>query len=596
MGTFSWSSDRILSLIDCFRYSGDAAALEQYLTNAQVKLEHANTIFTNPPITFYGHDERLGACFEEPDRPETKRAYRLLFVRTCREFAWALRQSGRTAMASACEQMADRRAAEIRAEPDWLEHLGLHAAAEAIDAGVTVAAEQDWLYQREFSDRLNRLSYSPFNQYFVIRGMARMNRFDEALTTVRDQWGGQIQYGGTTFFEVYRPSWNEALGPNDAVPNCQVGYTSLAHPWGGGVTKWLSEEILGIKPIGPGFSLVEIAPHLGSRLTWVEGTVPTPLGPVSARVDVEKGLACVKIPPGSTARIGIPKAGRTVQSLKMDGRVIWDGKLHAAGGISGGAEDRDFVWLEGFRHGDFSFSIQYDGSRPTLQESPFVYPARFLQQDRQTGGNWGGSYGQDGFMLFSYDGLGQDRGRLPDYIAALTCRRGNGRLWETNTPDSRVLSPNAANTFPRCAAALLTGDPAPCQQSIVLDVGLKARREFQFALYFLDFDRRGRRVAVELFDMDSRKLIAPVKVFPELGGGTYAVYACQQSVRIRVNQVRGDNASLSGIFFDPMNRSQRQTQRETVPAMAKQTIEPPYESPMREDPKLLIRLPEENQY
>ena len=35
------------------------------------------------------------------------------------------------------------------------------------------------------------------------------------------------------------------------MPNCQVGYTSLAHPWGGGVTKWLSEEILGIKPTAP---------------------------------------------------------------------------------------------------------------------------------------------------------------------------------------------------------------------------------------------------------------------------------------------------------------------------------------------------------
>jgi hypothetical protein len=80
---------------------------------------------------------------------------------------------------------------------------------------------------------------------------------------------------------------------------------------------------------------------------------------------------------------------------------------------------------------------------------------------------------------------------------------------------------------------------------------LKAPREFQFALYFVDFDHRGRRVAVELFDLKSRKLIAPVKVFPDLNGGAYAVYACRQPVRIRVNQLRGNNAVLSGLFFDP---------------------------------------------
>ena len=56
---------------------------------------------------------------------------------------------------------------------------------------------------------------------------------------------------------------------------------------------------------------------------------------------------------------------------------------------------------------------------------------------------------------------------------------------------------------------------------------------------------------LELFDLESRKLIAPVKVFRDLGGGAYAVYACHQPVRIRVNQLRRVNAVLSGLFFDP---------------------------------------------
>jgi len=547
----SYSLYWVLSLIDYFKYSGDTAALGQHLANAQGKLDHANAIYANPSITFFGHDERLGACFEEPDRPETKNAYRMLFVRACREFAWAMRQSGRAELAAHYERIADQRVGELRGDSNWAERFGLHASAEAVDAGAATPADQQRLFQREFSDRLNRLSYSPFNQYFVIRAMARMNRLDEALTTVRDQWGGQIEYGGTTFFEVYRPSWNQALGRNDAVPNCQVGYTSLAHPWGGGVTKWLSEEILGIKPTAPGFASVEISPRLGRNLTWVEGAVPTPRGPVSARFDLARGTVRLQIPPGTAARVGIPKAGREVQSISLDGRKVWDGQYHPTASISGASEDVDFVWLDGLPQGDYAFSIRYAGHAAPYRDTPFVYPARFVKQDTRTGGSWGGAYGRDGSVLFSYDGPGKDRTHLPDYVASVVCRRGTGRPWAAKTQDARALSPDSANGSARTAAALFTGDPAPCQQSIVLDVALKIPREYQFALYFVDFDHQGRRMAVELFDLDSRKLIAPVKVFPDLNGGVYAVYACRQSVRIRANQLRGVNAVLSGLFFDP---------------------------------------------
>ena len=109
----------MLSLIDYFKYSGDTAALDQHLANAQAKLDHANAIYADPHIAFYGHDERLGACFEEPDRPETKNAYRMLFVRACREFAWAMRQSGRAELAARYEQIAGQRVSELQRDPAW---------------------------------------------------------------------------------------------------------------------------------------------------------------------------------------------------------------------------------------------------------------------------------------------------------------------------------------------------------------------------------------------------------------------------------------------------------------------------------------------
>ncbi|WP_448636185.1 alpha-L-rhamnosidase C-terminal domain-containing protein [Pedobacter panaciterrae] len=135
-----------------------------------------------------------------------------------------------------------------------------------------------------------------------------MNKYDEALSSIRDLWGGQLRYGGTTFFEDYRPSWNSVISTNGPVPNNQCGFTSLCHPWGAGVTKWLSEEVLGIKPTAPGFTTFDILPHLGRTLTDVSGRTPTPLGDISANFDILTGLSVISTPAGSIGRIGIPKA------------------------------------------------------------------------------------------------------------------------------------------------------------------------------------------------------------------------------------------------------------------------------------------------
>ena len=44
----------------------------------------------------------------------------------------------------------------------------------------------------------------------------------------------------------------------------------------------LSENVLGITPLEPGFKRVRIVPQLG-RLHWAEGAYPTPLGPINVR-------------------------------------------------------------------------------------------------------------------------------------------------------------------------------------------------------------------------------------------------------------------------------------------------------------------------
>ena len=109
--------------------------------------------------------------------------------------------------------------------------------------------------------------------------------------------------------------------------------------------------------------------------------------------------------------------------------------------------------------------------------------------------------------------------------------------------------------LPNAAMACFTlARPVIVNRCLVVDVALKRPARFQLALYFVDFDRKDRRQSIELFDLESRKLIAPTRVYKNFTAGTYAVYDCQQSVRVRVNHIRGDNAVLSGLFFDAVRQ------------------------------------------
>lgn len=61
--------------------------------------------------------------------------------------------------------------------------------------------------------------------------------------------------------------------------------------------------------------------------------------------------------------------------------------------------------------------------------------------------------------------------------------------------------------------------------------------------------RRGRELMVELFDGQTKNLIAPLQALHDYRGGVYLIYRYDRSARFRIDHIRGENVSLSGIFF-----------------------------------------------
>jgi len=555
-GIRSYSLYWVFSLLDYYLYTGDAETLGRYIDNACAKLDDARAVFgQDPKLKFYGWDERLCAGFEIWFRPgpEAQNAYKMLSIRAWKDFAAVMGQAGRPDLRDKYNEYVRTAMEEVRKDPSWAAGLGIHAATDAINTGSLSGAEQKAFFEKYFLDRVNRLSLSPFNQYFIIQALARMGKHDDALSTVRDMWGGMLKYGGTTTFEVYRPSWNDVIGPNDAVPNAQCGLVSLCHPWGAGVVKWLNEEVLGIVPTQAGFKTYDILPHLGRTLTRVSGETPTLQGAISASFDVSSGLCSVTAPAGTIGRIGVPKVEKTITRITINGKLAWDGAYHAVPGIGGAGQDAEFVYFTSVQPGAYSLSVAYSGSTPAYNEPPVRYAAKAVKADATIGGDWGGVYGKDGYVLCNYNGDGRDEQELPPYVNAIQYYRAfphsgvpDKTVWAKGTADKRALAPDRRNSPVRNATCYSNVD-----QTMTVTIGINGKREYQVALYFVDWDKKGGRQAVEMMDADTLDLIAPVKIVNGHAGGVYLVYRYDKSAKFRLNRIRGDLVTISGIFFDP---------------------------------------------
>ncbi|WP_162842542.1 alpha-L-rhamnosidase C-terminal domain-containing protein [Mucilaginibacter pineti] len=550
-GIASYALYWVLSLIDYVNYTGDVEFAKKYIDNACKKLDRAYEHFGKAPnLEFFGWDERLGAGFENANITESQYAYSMVSIRTWLEYGRLMKQIGRLDLATKYIDYAIQKIAEERNKNNWQSNYGLHASADAVNTGLTTSVENGVFYKSNFTDRVNRVSYSPFNEYFIIGAMAKMQKYTDAVSAIKDVWGGQLKYGGTTFFEVYRPSWNAILGKNDAVPNNQCTYTSLTHPWSAGVVKWLSEEILGIKPLDLGFKTFEIVPHLADTINAVSGSTPTLKGTISASFNVKSGRATVTIPDGTMAtRVAIPLGGNSVKSLYLNGRLIWEGKGSNNRSQNDIKVNDGYLNIMGLAPGKYEYKMVYNSfvKRKPMVNLPWNYAINAFKQDSLTAGKWRDKYGREGFTLFNSVESGKTLQKLPAYVSSVVLR--NEAKVHTNLPgDDRVLTDTMG--FVGGFGAAVTQDPIPLLETMTMDIQVKDDKVHQLALYFLDWDKSGRRSELEIFDAKTLKLLAPVQMVKQYQAGKYLVFNYSGSIRIRINQVRGPNAALSGVFFD----------------------------------------------
>jgi hypothetical protein len=156
---------------------------------------------------------------------------------------------------------------------------------------------------------------SPFFMFFLLEALVQEERYDDMVETIRSYWGRQIDAGATTFWEMYH-------GPADGRRQTR----SHCHGWSAAPTFFLTQHVLGIQPLEPGYSLTRIAPRPG-KLAWAQGAVPTPRGAVECywKNSPDRFEITLTAPRGMKTRIELPLSGKAQVvegSADIEGAVV----------------------------------------------------------------------------------------------------------------------------------------------------------------------------------------------------------------------------------------------------------------------------------
>jgi alpha-L-rhamnosidase len=153
-----------------------------------------------------------------------------------------------------------------------------------------------------------------------------------ATQTSYPGWGYMLAEGATTLWE----RWEKLTGP---------AMNSQNHIMLGSIDGWFYRVLAGLAPLRPGWQAFRVRPHVLGDLTFVEASVDTVCGRVSAswRRTGPAFTLEVTVPPGATAEVHVPLLW-TEAEIVESGQTVWRAGRTAGPGAGieflGGEKDR----------------------------------------------------------------------------------------------------------------------------------------------------------------------------------------------------------------------------------------------------------------
>ena len=181
------------------------------------------------------------------------------------------------------------------------EHASLHANLFPLAFGLAPEGREkpiaDWLLQRGMACSVYAAQY--LMEALFIHGNPD-GAFDLMLAEGDRSWRHMVESGTTITWEA----WDQRYKPNQ----------DWNHAWGAAPANLLPRFLLGVSPVQPGWSQVQIRPFAGKQLEWCKGTVPTPRGPISVEWSGKGHFELsLSLPAGVVACVEIPARESSVQ-------------------------------------------------------------------------------------------------------------------------------------------------------------------------------------------------------------------------------------------------------------------------------------------
>jgi len=134
---------------------------------------------------------------------------------------------------------------------------------------------------------------TPYMRAFEGLALIKCGFAKATLDILRDDWGGMVRHGATTFWEGYDKSQDDAR--KYSFYGRPFG-KSLCHAWSAGPAYLLSIALAGAKPLEPGWKRFSVEPSLGG-LEWASIAIPCPQGAIT--LNLEGAEALVSVPAGA---------------------------------------------------------------------------------------------------------------------------------------------------------------------------------------------------------------------------------------------------------------------------------------------------------
>jgi hypothetical protein len=169
---------------------------------------------------------------------------------------------------------------------------------------------------------------SPYMSGFNVLADFASGEDPDALALIRQEWGYMVSRdpGGVDWERI------ELNGIPAGTSGALAAADSSAHAWATGPTAALSKFVLGVSPVAPGYASWTVAPQT-QDLSWAQGVVPTPHGPIAVRWRRHGSRSVVltlAAPAGASGTVAVPLLARS-GTIARNGVLVWTGGRAARG-------------------------------------------------------------------------------------------------------------------------------------------------------------------------------------------------------------------------------------------------------------------------